>query len=157
ESEFRVRSYQRAARTVEELAQPVARLLEQGEDLTVLPGIGDRMAGHIQEIVQNGTLAALEQLQKETPRSLTALLELDSLRPKKARQLYEQLGITSIAELQQAIESGAVEQVPGFGKKTIERLRHAIIEASGRARRMKLVDADQLIEPLLVYLRHAPG
>src|SRR5690242_14257410 len=88
ESVFRVRAYQRAARTVEELAQPLAQLLDQGKDITALPGIGDRMAEHIQEIVQTGTLAALEQLQKETPRSLTALLGLDTLGPKKARQLY---------------------------------------------------------------------
>jgi len=157
ESGFRVRSYQRAARTVEELAQPVAQLLDQGEDLTELPGIGERMAEHIQEIVKTGTLAAFEQQQKETPLSLITLLEVDTLGPKKARQLYEQLGVTSIAELRRAVDSGAVAQVPGFGTKTVDRLRRAIAEVTGRARRLKLADADQLIEPLLAYLRRAPG
>jgi DNA polymerase (family 10) len=157
ESRFRVRSYRQAARTVEGLSQPVARLLQEQTDLTALPGIGGRMAAHIQEIVKTGTLAAFEQTQKVVPRSLTELLELETLGPKKAKQLYEQLGITSIAALQEALETGAVEKLAGFGPTTVDRLRRAITEATGRARRLKLADADQLVEPLLAYLRHAPG
>jgi DNA polymerase (family 10) len=56
ESPFRVRSCRKAAQTVEGLSQPVAQLLQDGKDLTELPGIGDRMAGHIQEIVETETL-----------------------------------------------------------------------------------------------------
>jgi len=157
ESPFRIRAYHQAARTLESLSQPVARLLEEQTDLTVLPGIGDRMAAHIQEIVKTGTLTVFEQTQKEVPRSLMELLELETLGPKKIKELHEQLGITSVAELREALEAGAVEKLGGFGLKTVERLRSAITDTTGRAHRLKLVDADQLVEPLLAHLREAPG
>jgi DNA polymerase (family 10) len=157
ESPFRARAYHQAARTVESLSQPVAQLLQEQTDLTALPGIGDRMAAHIEEIVTTGTLTAFEQTQEEVPRSLTELLELETLGSKKAKQLYEQLGITSVAELREALEAGAVAKLPGFGPKSVERLQRAITEAAGRTRRLKLVEADQLVEPLLTHLREAPG
>lgn len=157
ESPFRARAYRQAARTVEGLTQPVVQLLHEGLDLTTLPGIGDRMAAHIQEIVETGSLAALERTHKKMPSSLTALLELETLGPKKAKQLYEQLGITSVAALKKALNAGAVEKLAGFGAKTVEKLRRAITESPGHARRLKLADADQLVEPLLAYLREAPG
>src|SRR5215475_69819 len=111
ESPFRVRAYRQASRTIEGLAQPVVQLLHEGTDLTALPGIGDRMAIHIQEVVETGHLAALEQAQKEIPLSVTELLGLETLGPKKAKQLYEQLGITSVAALQKALNAGTVEKL----------------------------------------------
>jgi DNA polymerase (family 10) len=157
ESPFRVRSYRKAAQTIEGLSQPVAQILHEGEDLTALPGIGDRMAQHVQEVVETGTLSALEKTPKEVPRSLAGLMELETLGPKKAKQLYEHLGITSVSALQNALDSGAVAKLAGFGQKTVEKLRRAIKEAEGHARRLRLVDADQLVQPLLAYLRAAPG
>ena len=157
ESPFRIRAYHHAARTLEGLSQPVVQLLREQANLTELPGIGDRIAAHIQEIVNTGTLAAFEQTQKEVPRSLTDLLKLETLGPQKVKQLYKQLGVTSVAELQKALAAGSVEQLAGFGPKTVARLQRAITEATGHAHRLKLADADRLVEPLLAYLRHAPG
>jgi DNA polymerase (family 10) len=157
ESPFRIRAYHQAAQTLENLSQPVTRLLQEQTDLITLPGIGDRMAAHIQEIIKTGTLAVLEQTQKEVPPSLMGLLELETLGPKKVKQLHEQLGITSVAELREALEAGAVEKLAGFGLKTVERLRRAITDTIGRTHRLKLIDADQLVEPLLAHLRKAPG
>ncbi len=157
ESPFRVRAYHQAARTVENLSQPVTQLLQAHVDLTTLPGIGERLAGHIQEIAETGTLAAFQRTQRVVPRSLTTLLEVESLGPKKARQLYEQLGITSIAALQGALDSGAVGKLPRFGPKTVEKLRRAVSVATAHAQRVKLADADLVVEPLVAYLRTAPG
>src|SRR5262245_50748124 len=134
ESPFRVRSYRKAAQTLENLSQPVVQLLHAGKDLTALPGIGERMAAHIQEIVETGTLAALDKTQEHVPRSSAELTELETLGPKKAKQLYKHLGITSLAALRDALESGAVEKLAGFGQKTTEKLRRAVREAEGRAR-----------------------
>jgi DNA polymerase (family X) len=141
ESPFRVRAYRQAAQAVEELLQPVTQILREGGDLTALPGVGDRMAAHIQEIVETGTLLALEQTQKDVPQSLAELIKLETLGPKKAKQLYERLGVTSVSGLKDALDAGAVEKLPGFGPKTVERLRHAVTEAAGQARRFKPADA----------------
>jgi DNA polymerase (family 10) len=154
---FRVRSYRRAAQTVTGLSRPIAQLIAAGEDVTALPGIGSSMAAHLQEIVNTGDLAALAEMRREVPATLTALMRLETLGPKKARRLYDELGITSIAELEAALEAGKVEALPGFGKKTTENLRRAISQFAQQGRRLLLAEADQLVQPLLTYLRAGPG
>jgi DNA polymerase (family 10) len=157
ESPFRVRAYRKAAQTLEGLARPVAQLVEEGEDLTQLPGIGSHMAAHIREILETGTLAALEQIRQALPHTLAHLLRLEGIGPKRARQLYDALGITSVSQLAEALKAGKVEALPGFGAKTAEKLRRAVAEFEQRTKRVLLADADQLVQPLLQYLRAAPG
>ena len=128
ENPFRVRSYRKAAQTVAGLSRPIPQLLGAGEDLTMLPGIGTSMAAHLKEIVETGSLVALEQMRQEFPETLTELMRLEKLGPKRARQLYNALGITSVSELAAAIDAGKVGALPGFGQKTVENLRHAITQ-----------------------------
>ena len=152
---FRIQAYRNAARTIESLSRPVAQLLEEGKDLKKLklPGIGKSMAEHIEEIVKTGTLHALKELRKTLPASLDELLEIEGLGPKRTKQLYEQLAISSIKKLEQAIDSGKVGSLAGFGKKSVEKIRQAIRDLGKRAKRFKLLDADQLVRPLIEYLR----
>jgi len=155
---FRIQAYRNAARTIESLSQPVAQLLAEGKDLKKLklPGIGKGMAEHIEEIVKTGALHDLKELRKTLPASLDELLEIEGLGPKRTKQLYEQLGISSMKKLEQAIDSGKVESLAGFGKKSVEKIRQAIRDLGKRAKRFKLLDADQLVRPLIEYLRK-PG
>jgi DNA polymerase (family X) len=149
ENPFRVRSYRNAAQTVAGLSQPVAQLIEAGEDWRKLPGIGSSMAGHLKEI--------FEEVRRALPPTLTELMQLHHLGPKRARQLYDTLGITSVSELAAAIDTGKVEALPGFGKKSAGNLSRALEEFERRTKRFLLADADQLVQPLLRYLRQAPG
>jgi len=153
---FRIRSYRRAAQMIQSYSQRLAQLLGEGRDLTQLPGIGASMAAHIKEIVATGTLQALQELRKEFPTSMAELLELEGLGPKRTRQLHEALGVRSIAELEKAIESGKVAKLPGFGEKSVEKIRQALERAAKRPKRFKLSDADQLVRPFIDYLRK-PG
>ena len=153
---FRVLAYRKAARTIESLSQPLAHLLREGRDLAELPGIGKSMAEHIAEIVNTGTLKTLNTLRKKFPAALDELLEIEGLGPKRTKQLYEKLGVSSIRQLGQALDSGKVETLFGFGKKSVEKIRQAIHSFEKRPKRFKLVDADQLIRPLLEHLRKAP-
>jgi DNA polymerase (family X) len=157
ENPFRVRSYRNAAQTVAGLSQPVAQLIEAGEDLRKLPGIGSGMAEHLKEILETGTLSGLEEVRRALPPTLTELVQLQHLGPKRARQLYDALGITSVSELSAAIGARKVEALPGFGKKSAANLRRALEEFERRTKRFLLADADQLVQPLLRYLRQAPG
>jgi DNA polymerase (family 10) len=83
ESPFRVRAYRKAAQTLEGLSRPVAQLVEQGADLTLLPGIGSHMAEHIREILATGTLAALEEIRHEFPRTLATLVRVEGIESKR--------------------------------------------------------------------------
>lgn len=71
---FRIRAYRNAARTLRNLPREVGAMLDEGEDLTELPGIGEDLAAKIKEVVQTGTAAALEMHRKKVPKTLTELL-----------------------------------------------------------------------------------
>ena len=152
---FRIQAYRNAARTIESLSQPVAQLLDEGKDLKKLklPGIGKSMAEHIEEIVKTGTLGTLAELRKKLPATLDELLEIEGLGPKRTKQLYEKLGISSVKKLEEAIASGKLESLAGFGKKSIEKISRAIQNLEKQPKRFKLIDADQLVRPLVEHLR----
>ena len=154
---FRVLAYRKAARTVESLSQPIAQLVAEGKDLEELPGIGKSMAEHIGEIIKTGTLKALNQLHKEIPATLDELLEIEGLGPKRTKLLYDKLGISSIKELERALGAGKITSLRGFGEKSVEKFRQAIKNLGKRPKRFKLLDADQLVRPLVEYLRKGGG
>jgi DNA polymerase (family 10) len=150
---FRVLAYRKAARTVESLSRPIAQLMAEGKDLEDLPGIGPNMARHIEEITKTGKLQALTTLRKKIPATIDELLEVEGLGPKRTKQLYDHLGICSIKELELALDSGKVASLRGFGEKSVEKMRRAIQNLGKRPKRFKLLDADQLVRPLIDYLR----
>ncbi len=154
---FRVLAYRKAARTVESLSQPIAQLLAEGKDLEELPGIGKSMAEHIEEIVKTGTLEGLKKLRTEIPATLDELLEIEGLGPKRTKQLYDKLGISSIKELERALAAGKVASLRGFGQKSVDKIRQAIENLGKRPKRFKLLDADQLVRPLIEYLCKGSG
>ena len=153
---FQVRSYRDAARSLSDLSRPVTQILESEKELTNLPGIGKGMAEHIREIVETGSFSRLETIQEEFPRSLAQLVKIEGLGPKKVRKLYDELGVSTLAKLEEALDAGSVQKLPGFGKTSAEKIRRAVKELTLRPSRFKLSDADQLIRPLLDHLRQVP-
>jgi DNA polymerase (family X) len=131
---FRVRAYQRAAQTLETLAEDVAALAERGE-LTKLPGIGRELAALITEYLQTGRLAPLEAMRAELPPAFLTLLEIRGLGPKTARLLWERLGVDTVERLEALCLSGEILQVPGVRQKTSENILKGIaLWKAGRAR-----------------------
>jgi len=123
---FRVRAYRNAVRFLAGTAYDMARLVGEGRDLSELPGIGKILAEKITAIVRTGALPQLAKLEERVPSGLADLMELPGLGVKRVSLLYRQLGIEGPADLDQAIQSGALEQLPGFSGKTLERLREAL-------------------------------
>src|SRR5579862_4436489 len=93
---FRVRAYRNAARSLRGLDTEVANLLRRHTDLAELPGIGKDLAGKIHDYVETGHLALLDDLHRTTPAIATELLKLPRLGPKRAKALYETLGIHTL-------------------------------------------------------------
>ena len=154
---FRVRAYRNAVRTIQGLTRPLADMVAQGEDLTELPAIGKDMAGHIQELLGTGRLGVLHEVSREVPPTLAELMRLDGVGPKKARRLWDELGVTSIDELDEALQGGGVEALDGFGTKSAEKMARAIQDLRQHMGRFLLSDADEFVRPLLRYLQEAPG
>jgi len=142
ESRFRVRSYRNAAQTIRELDQPIAALLKQdGEDLLRdLPGIGDKLAGSIREIATTGRLGLAERLEGEAwPGRL--FTEVPGLGPELARRIHEQLGISTLEDLEVAAHDGRLERVPGIGPERAEGVRLALAGMLSQSSQRKLRQA----------------
>ncbi len=154
---FRIRAYRNAARIMSELSQEVSRMLEQGEDLTELPGIGDDLAGKIKEIVSSGHCSLLDRLHTELPPAITELLKIPGLGPKRVKALYHDLDVQTIEQLHRAARDGRIRVLPGFGEKTENNILQAIEAHANQAQRFKLAVAAQYAEALEKFLAAIPG
>jgi DNA polymerase (family X) len=153
---FRTRAYRRAARVVEGLPKSVTSLLEAGEDLSQLPGIGKDLASKIAAIVARGKFDLLESLKRELPGDLGEIAALPSLGPKRVKLLYEKLGIRSLNDLRRAARAGRLRELRGFGIKSEEKLLAALAKPP-TGKRFKLSVAEAEAEALEEYLRHGLG
>ncbi len=125
EDSFRVNSYRRVARAIEDCPSQITDLAARGE-LATLSGIGKGSAERISELLTTGRLALRDELLAEVPASLLELLEIQGVGPKKVALLWNNLGITSIAELKTAIDAGRLTGLKGFGEKSIAAIAHGI-------------------------------
>ncbi len=155
ENPFRVRAYRRAAQTVSSLSRRVSEMLDQGEDLSDLPGIGDDLAGKMETIIRRGSLPQLEKLKKEVPPVLSEMMNLSNLGPKRVKTIYQQLDITSFQGLKKAAEDGRIRELKGFGEKIEKNVLDSLKrweERGGEQKRILLSEAEQIAAPLLEYI-----
>ncbi|HVG77623.1 MAG TPA: DNA polymerase/3'-5' exonuclease PolX [Patescibacteria group bacterium] len=123
-SVFRVRAYQRAAQTLETLAEDVAAVAARGE-LTALPGIGRDLAARIGEYLATGRIAQLDELRATLPAAFLTFLEIRGLGPRTARALADQ-GVESVEQLEAMCRSRQIIGVAGIRDKTAENILKAI-------------------------------
>jgi len=125
ENPFKIRAYQNAARSIEAFGASFSDLQNQ-ETLEKIPGVGKAIAAKISELATTGGLKFLDELRAEFPSAILELFSIPGLGAKKIKALYEQLKISSIADLQTACESGQVAKLPGFGETTQTKICNAI-------------------------------
>lgn len=113
----RIAAYRRAAESIRGLSRDIKVIADEG-GLTSIPGIGATLAEKIEEILETGELAFYNKLAEEIPPPLVELLRVEGLGPKRIKTVYEELGISSIDALQEAVEGGKLRALSGFGKKT---------------------------------------
>src|SRR5881396_139486 len=122
---FRVRAYRRAADNIEGLADNIETLALNGT-LRNIPGIGEDLANKITEYVRIGTIQFHEELKKEVPPGLAKMVEIPSVGPKTAKQIYDQFRIQTIEDLEALCKTDKLLSVPGFKKKTIDNILRGI-------------------------------
>jgi DNA polymerase (family 10) len=153
----RILAYRRAAENIEELARDINQIYDEGT-LTDIPGIGKTLAEKIEEMLTTGQLEFYERLSQEVPPSLVDMLRVEGLGPKRVKQIYDSLGVTTIAELQEAGQAGKLRELPKMGAKTEEKLITAI-EALARHGddRTPIGEAWTLAQEILSVLADLPG
>ncbi|HQG33013.1 MAG TPA: DNA polymerase/3'-5' exonuclease PolX [Deltaproteobacteria bacterium] len=150
---FRVRAYRNAAFTVESEARSISDMIEEGDDLTELPGIGKDLAAKISEIARTGKLHQLEELEEKLPEDLSTLMGIGGLGPKRIHILHEELGISTVDELKQAAERGEIQRLKGFGRKTEKKILEEIASKATEEKRIKFIVADEIARSILSYLK----
>jgi DNA polymerase (family 10) len=128
ENPFRIRAYRRAARTIEMLTQDLRVIAERGgvTELKKIPGVGEGIAKKIVEIAKTGDCKKHRELKQEVPVALLELLAIPRVGPKTIAKMHEELGISSIEELEEAANSHTLEKLPGLGAKVEENILKGI-------------------------------
>jgi len=154
---FRIRAYRNAVNTINGLGRPLRTMVEGGEDLTELPGIGENVAAHVVELLETGSIDRLREVEQEIPRSLVELMALDGVGPKKAKKLFDELDVRTVDDLEAALEAGTVQELPGFGERSAEKIRRSVAEHRRHIGRFRIDEVEKLVAGLIEHMRAAPG
>ena len=154
DSVFKIRAYQRAARTIEQLSFPLAQAVDDGADLKRIPGIGKAISGKIYELLQTGRVSTYERLLAELPQGVLTLMEVPGIGPKTAMLISQELGISSIDEVEQAINDGRMAALPRMGKKAADNILRHIQSSQAKDTRTPIGQALPLAEEIAHDLRN---
>ncbi|HEY5512127.1 MAG TPA: DNA polymerase/3'-5' exonuclease PolX [Geomonas sp.] len=121
---FKIRAYRKAALNLEGLTQNIEELSHK--ELLEIPGVGQDLAAKIEEYLGTGTMATHEALKSKVPTGVFSLLAIPNLGPKTAKTIYDQLGVTSIEELELAAAEHRLAGIRGIQQKTEENILKGI-------------------------------
>jgi len=138
ENPYKVKAYQRAAAKLRNMSESLQELVQDDADLTQYAGIGDAIASAIREIVQTGTLRKLETLRVQATPAVASINAHPRLDPKRVQRIYKKLGISSVEELREKLDSGEIEKV--LGLRMAQHVRQGLTETHA----MLLYRADDL-------------
>lgn len=126
--QFKPRAYEKAARSIEALAEDVEDIYGKGgvRALREIPGVGESIAEKIEELINTGKIEYYEELKRKVPVDLESFSGIGGLGPKRIKLLYQKLGIRNIDELQEAAVAHRISELPGFQEKTEQNILRAI-------------------------------
>jgi DNA polymerase (family X) len=148
-------AYDRAAKVIE-AANGLHRLIDEGR-LEELPGIGPSIARVVAELARRGTVAVLERLRDQWPPVVIELAQLPRVGATKARKIYQSLAPPNLDAVAAMCRSGAIRELPGFGKVGEQRILQAIEDRRLQGARMLLLDAESHAASLAHHLRSDPA
>src|SRR5208282_4985631 len=151
ENPFRIRAYRRAALNIEGLTKNVEEISH--EEIMNIPGIGQDLAGKVEEYIKTGLIQAYEKLTQEIPGGLSTLLSVPGLGPKTSRLLYENLKITNIGELEKFALEHKLSGLPGIKKKTEDNILKGIAMLKRGRERQPLGKVLPVAQEILGHLK----
>lgn len=125
---FKPYAYQKAAITLETLKEDVEEIYARGgtKSLKEIPGIGRSIALKIEEYLRTGHLEYYDRYKEKMPIDLTEIISVTGMGPKKAKILYEKLGVKDLKDLEAAVKAHRVAPLFGFGEKTEKNILEAL-------------------------------
>ncbi len=157
ENPFKSRAYYNAARTVELMGEEELLQLAREDRLKEVKGIGAAISEKLKEFVLTGRLAYYEELKASIPAGLLEMLKVPGLGPRKVKELYDTLEISSLAELEYACRENRLVHLKGFGSKTQENILKGIEHIRRYQGHYFYTEAKEIAEELLQKLRGVPS
>jgi DNA polymerase (family 10) len=156
ENPFRVRAHSQAARNISAMSEDLEQLWHAGR-LDDIPGLGPSIAGKVSEYLERGRSRYYEALKRQVQVAAADLLEVEHIGLARARVLSTQLGITSVADLEQAARAHKLCTLPGFGEKLEQKIGREAGRVAQRAGRVLLGVAVPAAEAVVEALRDHPA
>jgi DNA polymerase (family 10) len=157
ESSFKVGAYRRAAESVARSPIDVVAAFRAGQPPR-LRGVGDSIAASIAELAEHGTIGYHERLQAELPPTLLAMRAIPGMGPRTIGEVWRQLGIATVSELEAAAREGRLRQLRGLSERTEARILEGIARQTDRPRRRMLMgEARWLSDRIVGLLAQLPG
>lgn len=153
---FRAKAFQSAARTLETSSADLTALAAAGE-LRSIRGVGEGIAGVLNELVTTGTSRMLEELREQTPVGLYDVMRIKGVGTKRGRTLFKELGIDSLEKLEEAATAGRLAALPGFGAKTEQVILQGVAFARSMRGRRRYYQAVEAAAALLELVEGLPG
>src|SRR5216683_3111910 len=153
----RYRSYEKAAELIDGLPESVEQLVKEPEKLKELPGIGDRMVEHLQEIVKSGDYALRKKLLKKYPATILDLLQLQSLGPKKVAFLWSNFKAGTVADVERIAKEGKLRDLAGFGEKSEQNILKAVEVFKKSSGRFHIHTSQKHVDTLAKHILAFPG
>lgn len=150
ENPFKVRSYANVGFALEDVKDPLAEM--SIDELERLPNVGKAIAQKISELNQTGTFKQLTEYLEKTPSGVVDMMKVNGLGVKKVRKLWTELGIEDTDQLLQACENNQIAQVKGFGKKTQDNIREALLFSKKNSQKLRLNQAEIRVEAFIDFL-----
>ncbi|MGQ0670155.1 MAG: DNA polymerase/3'-5' exonuclease PolX [Actinomycetota bacterium] len=147
---FKPRSYEKAARAVGGYHADVEGLDLKG--LLAIPNVGKSIGEKVHEYLRSGSIQDLEQLRSQIPPGVRQLMSIPGLGPKKAMALYQELRISSVEELLDAVHEHRLAELKGFGARTEENILRGVRRMGESGRRVQVGVALDVAEELLAEL-----
>lgn len=125
---FKPYAFRKAALTLEALEEDIEIIYEKGgkQALEKISGIGKGIAERIEEYLKKGKIKDYEKLKKSLPVKMEELIRVEGMGPKKAKILYEKLGIKNLKDLEKAAKAGKIAPLFGFGPRTEKNILEGI-------------------------------
>jgi DNA polymerase (family 10) len=154
---FRIRSYRRAAESLEALPQAVSELISEPKKLLAIPGIGKGMCANLQELFSQGKLALHAELLEKYRPSMLELLKIQGLGPKTIALLWDAYQVCDLAGVEKLAREGKVRELPRMGEKAEQKILKGIEGYRRISGRFHLDSADAIATKIIEHLASTPG
>ena len=150
---FKIRAYQRAARTISQLSFSLEPAVQEGVDLRKIPGIGKAISDKTREYLETGRVDAYDQLLAELPDGILTLLTIPGIGTKTAMLISQELGVSTVEGIEKAIYDGRLAALPRLGQRTADNILRHIQSPAVKPGRAPIGSALAAAEETIAFLQ----